>query len=97
MFRVATRSFAPANIASRRQAQLLGCQVVSLSNQKGLLEIVHKLLHIDGKPCELCNRVAAAHRHDDPFVSVLRIADEHWLRNLIGALFSPAALKVFIR
>ncbi len=42
MFRVATRSFAPANIGPRRQARLLGCQIVSCRDQQGLLEIVRK-------------------------------------------------------
>src|SRR6202040_180376 len=37
MFRVATRSFAPANVGCARQARLLGCQIVRQSYQQGLL------------------------------------------------------------
>jgi hypothetical protein len=45
MFRVATRSFAPANIGPGRQARLLGCQIASSPGQQGLLEIVRTVLH----------------------------------------------------
>src|ERR1700731_550638 len=54
MFRVATRSFAPANIGCARQARLLGCQIVRHSFQRGLLEIACMLTHPRGQRCERC-------------------------------------------
>ena len=64
MFRVATRSFAPANISCRRQARLLGCQIASHPYQRGLLEIVRKIVHPDGGHCERCDHGGTAHRSD---------------------------------
>ena len=60
MFRVATRSFAPSNIGCRRQARLFGCQIAHYPYQRGLLEIVHNIVHADGGRCERCRR-----RRDD--------------------------------
>ena len=71
MFRRATRSFAPANIGCRRQARLLGCQIVSNHDQQGLLEIVRKVVHLNGDHCERCNEgnVGQIQRRSIPFGS----------------------------
>jgi hydroxymethylpyrimidine pyrophosphatase-like HAD family hydrolase len=86
MFRVATRSFAPANIGCARQARLLGCRIVHAPFQRGLLEIVRAITHPDGRQCERCaegkRRSARSH---DPFMEVLRAADRRWAVNLVGA------------
>jgi hydroxymethylpyrimidine pyrophosphatase-like HAD family hydrolase len=98
MFRVATRSFAPANIGCARQARLLGCRIARHSYQRGLLEIACALTHPDGQRCESCaeSKTTSARSHD-LFLDVLRAADRSWATNLIGALFRPGTFKIFMR
>ncbi len=89
MFRVATRSFAPANVGPRRQARLLGCQIASHPDQQGLLEIVRKIIHPNNGHCERCDHGEQFPRDDgDLFLSVLQAADQRWTTNLRRAIFS---------
>jgi len=98
MFRAATRSFAPANIACRRQARFLGCQIAAHYDQQGLLEIVRKLLHADNHPCQRCKQGEVDQGYnEDLFLSVLRAADQSWAANLRAAIVDPMAYSVFIR
>jgi hydroxymethylpyrimidine pyrophosphatase-like HAD family hydrolase len=98
MFRVATRSFAPANVGPRRQARLFGCQIASNYHQRGLLEIVRKIIHPDDGSCARCGHGERISRGDDDlFLSVLKAADERWTTNLRRAMLDPIAFKVFIR
>jgi hydroxymethylpyrimidine pyrophosphatase-like HAD family hydrolase len=98
MFRVASRSFAPANISCGRQARLLGCQFVSYPYQRGLLEIVRKIIHPDAVPCERCGDVEKfSNGGDDLFLSVLKAADQSWTANLFSAILDPTAFRIFIR
>jgi hydroxymethylpyrimidine pyrophosphatase-like HAD family hydrolase len=98
MFRVATRSFAPANIGCAPQARLLGCQIVRHSYQRGLLEIVRVLTHPDGRRCERCAEAESmSARGDDLFMDVLRTADRKWITNLMGAAFSRNIFRIFKR
>jgi hydroxymethylpyrimidine pyrophosphatase-like HAD family hydrolase len=98
MFRVATQSFAPANIGPRRQARLLGCRIASSPNQRGLLEIVGKITHPDDRHCERCAHGKTFPRNgDDLFLSVLRAADQPWTANLLKAILDPTAFRHFIR
>ena len=98
MFRQATRSFAPANIGCKRQARLLGCQIVPNHDQQGLLEIVRKIVHSDNDVhCERCNEGTGLHSSDDLFLSVLDAADQRWAKNLLRAILHPTALKMFLR
>ena len=98
MFRVATRSFAPANVGPRRQARLLGCQIASRSYQEGLLEIVRKIVHPDDRNCERCSEGQRFPRNDnDLFLSLLQAADQKWTTNLLRAVFDPTAYRVFVR
>jgi hypothetical protein len=98
MFRVATRSFAPANIGCARQARLLGCQIARHADQRGLLEIARVLTHPDGQGCERCAgaRTTSA-RGDDLFMDVLRAADRTWATNLIDAIFDRGIFRIFKR
>jgi hydroxymethylpyrimidine pyrophosphatase-like HAD family hydrolase len=87
-FRVATRSFAPANIGCVREARLLGCRIARRSYQRGLLEIARALVgakdherRSDGEP-----PVPVATR-DDTFMQALRAADRGWPANLVDAVF----------
>ena len=98
MFRVATRSFAPANIGCARQARLLGCQITRGSYQRGLLEIARALTHPRGQRCERCAEdETRPARGEDLFMDLLRTADRKWATNLIGAIFDHGILRVFKR
>jgi hydroxymethylpyrimidine pyrophosphatase-like HAD family hydrolase len=98
MFRVATRSFAPANIGCARQARLLGCQIARHADQRGLLEIARVLTHPDGQGCERCaGAKTTSARGDDLFMDVLRAADRTWAANLIDAIFDRGIFRIFKR
>jgi hydroxymethylpyrimidine pyrophosphatase-like HAD family hydrolase len=98
MFRVASGSFAPSNIGCRRQARLLGCEISHYPYQRGLLDIIDKIVHsrkwererstVGETPMPGC---------DDLFMMVLQAADQTWARNMLGAMFSPAAFRTFVR
>jgi hydroxymethylpyrimidine pyrophosphatase-like HAD family hydrolase len=97
MFRVATRSFAPANIACRRQAQLLGCHIVSRHDQGGLLQVARKIVHCDGGRCGRCIEGGRFPlQSDDLFLSLLGTADRSVTANLVRAMFAPSAVKMLI-
>jgi hydroxymethylpyrimidine pyrophosphatase-like HAD family hydrolase len=85
MFRVATRSFAPANIGCARQARLLGCRIARHPYQRGLLEIARAITHTDGE--RRSDGKSASVRGHDLFLDILRAADRKWATNLMGALF----------
>jgi hydroxymethylpyrimidine pyrophosphatase-like HAD family hydrolase len=98
MFRVATRSFAPANIGCARQARLLGCQIARHAHQRGLLEIARVLTHPDGHRCERCaDGKTTSARGDDLFMDVLRTADREWSTNLIRAVLDRGIFGIFMR
>ena len=96
MFRMATRSFAPANINCRAQARLLGCRTARYPHQRGLLEIVGKIINLDKAPGVLGERPLIP-RDDDIFMTVLRAADQTWTTNLANAVFNRTAFRIFIR
>jgi hydroxymethylpyrimidine pyrophosphatase-like HAD family hydrolase len=98
MFRVATRSFAPANIGCARQAQILGCRIARHADQRGLLEIARALAHPDGARCQHCaegNTPAA--RAPDLFMDVLRAADRSRIANLFGTVLDRSRFRIFTR
>jgi hydroxymethylpyrimidine pyrophosphatase-like HAD family hydrolase len=98
MFRVASRSFAPANVACGRQARLLGCEIASRHDQQGLLEIVRNILHPDGGHCQRCGEAEAhAQCGDDLFFTALRAADRKWSANLLAAMFDPLSYRMLVR
>jgi hydroxymethylpyrimidine pyrophosphatase-like HAD family hydrolase len=98
MFGVATRCFAPANITCRNQARLHGCTIVPNRDQRGLLDIVHKIIHPDGGDCEVCSRVkSAALSRNDLLLAALQAGDQNWSTNLRRALRSQAAYKFFFQ
>jgi hypothetical protein len=86
MFRVATRSFAPANIGCARQAQILGCRIARHADQRGLLEIARALAHPDGTRCQHCAEATTTALGPDLFMDVLRAADRGWVANLMNAV-----------
>ena len=90
MFRVASRSFAPANISCAPQARLLGCRIVGKPHQRGLLEIARLLAPADGKTSEHRVQGGACSAGDGLFLELLRAADRGWAANLGRAVFGRA-------
>jgi hypothetical protein len=95
MFRVATRSFAPANIGCARQARLLGCRIARHPYQRGLLEIARAITHTDGG--RRSDDKSTSVRGHDLFLDMLRAADRKWATNLMGALFDVGRFRSFSR
>jgi hydroxymethylpyrimidine pyrophosphatase-like HAD family hydrolase len=95
MFRVATRSFAPAQISCRRQARLLGCAVSRHRYQRGLLDIVRTLVGCGpgGDPIERANESDS----ETLFLGLLRAADQTNVLSVIRALFDRATFRIFVR
>jgi hypothetical protein len=96
-FRVATHSFAPANIGCARQARLLGCRIVRHPYQRGLLEIARALTHPDGRRNEPGATSKMPPRSPDVFLDILRAADRRWTTNLMDALFDTGRFSVLGR
>ena len=97
MFRVASQSFAPANIGCRRQARILRCKIASCHDQRGLLEIARKIVNRDNERRGQCGDSGRFPLHgDDLFVSLLEAADRSLSANLVRAMIDPTALKLFI-
>jgi hydroxymethylpyrimidine pyrophosphatase-like HAD family hydrolase len=87
-FRVATRSFAPANIGCAREARLLGCRIARHSYQRGLLEIAQAIARRDGRQVDQPVKSKMPSDHSsDLFLDILRTADRKWTTNLVCALF----------
>lgn len=98
MFRVATHSFAPANIGCPRQARLLGCQIVGHSYQRGLLEIARALTHPNGRQStRRANGKMTSSRSRDLFMNVLQAADKKWTTNLMSAVYDRSTFRIFTR
>jgi hypothetical protein len=93
MFRVATRSFAPANIGCARQARLLGCRIARHPYQRGLLEIARAITLTDGERSS--DGQSTSVRGQDLFLDILRAADLKWATNLMGALFDLGWFRSF--
>jgi hydroxymethylpyrimidine pyrophosphatase-like HAD family hydrolase len=92
MFRVATRSFAPANISCRPTASLLQCQISDQAYQPGLLQIVRSIVHPSGDRCKRCD-IAISAPDGDLFFHLLQVADQTRLKRLVKASLDPFALK----
>jgi hydroxymethylpyrimidine pyrophosphatase-like HAD family hydrolase len=91
MFRVATRSFAPANIGCRREARLVGCRIARQSFQRGLLEIARTITRQDVRDDKRKSKeTMALTRGDDLLIDVLAVADRTWSKNLWNALLDRA-------
>ena len=86
-FRVATRSFAPANIGCAREARLLGCRIARRSRQRGLLEIARTVVSLHGREGQAAGEAyTPPAARDDAFMEALRAADRGWGANLVDAL-----------
>jgi len=95
MFRVATRSFAPAQISCRRRARLLGCTVSRYRYQRGLLDIVRTLF--DCGPGDGPIEKASVPEGEALFLDLLRAADHPNVGALVRALFNRATFTIFVR
>ena len=96
MFRVATRGFAPANIGCKRQAKLLGCHIAAHRDQRGLLDIVHKILQSE-RPSRAHNDAISPRCADNLFFSILCAADGGGPAHLLRAMAHSKAYKFFVR
>jgi len=94
MFRKATRSFAPAHIPCRREAELLGCKVAGRSYQGGLLEAAQTLV---AKSRPRPTQLPTASEGEALFADILRAADRRNVRSLAGALLVRETYDYFIR
>ncbi|WP_298352541.1 HAD hydrolase family protein [Rhodoblastus sp.] len=92
MFRIASRCYAPANIASATQARLLGCRIVARAHQGGLLEIARA---IAGEEAPRGKHKPA--REPDFLFEVLRAADENGTRHLFRFLLNSATYRLMLR
>jgi len=89
MFRIASRSYAPANISCGAQARDLGCRIVAEPFQSGLLAIARTITGDSGASMQV--------PEGDLFFDLLRIADSSQWRKLVVALFDPRAYRIFLR
>ena len=93
MFRVATRSFAPANIGCARQARLLGCGIARHAYQRGLLEIARALIASGhGGRCETLRRSTDRGARRRPFMDVLARRGPRGGLEPVRVLLRPARL-----
>jgi len=97
MFRVARRSFAPAQIGCAREARRLGCRIAARPNQSGLLAIARDLVHPDGKRCPHCAVFKRNWPRGDLFFDLLETADKSPWSLLFQALMDPKALRIFVK
>lgn len=95
MFRMATHSFAPAQISCRQQARLLGCAVSRYRYQRGLLDIARAL--VDGGPGGGPIESPSDSDGEALFLDLLRAADHPNARGLVRALFDRATFRIFVR
>ena len=96
MFRASTRSFAPGNIACRREARSLGTWIADREYQPGLLEAVRRIAHSDGKDCDRCRALTDAWpKSRDLFTELLKAADQKPLLSFIRALWGRSTLDMF--
>ena len=89
MFRIATRSYAPANISCSAQARHLGCRFVDEPFQRGLLAIARAITGDETTSLRL--------PEGDLFFDLLRIADRSQLRKLFATILDPKAYRIFLR
>ena len=88
-FRVATASFAPANIGCAREARLLGCRIARGANQAGLLEIARALVGTYRRDDRAdAGALPLPVARDDAFMDALRAADRGVIGNVVKLGFS---------
>jgi hydroxymethylpyrimidine pyrophosphatase-like HAD family hydrolase len=96
MFAAATRSYAPAHIACKQSARMLGCALGNGTYQVGLLDIVRRIVHDDGRRCARCTACERLlSNNSDLFVEMLKIADLGRISSLAKAIVSRRVLSAF--
>lgn len=97
MFRVATHSFAPGQIACAAAARLLGCRIANHAYQKGFLECAQAIVELRGKnaqpPSISMSTLAPQERY---LLNTLEVADRTAMNSLIRAMLDPSVLQNFI-
>jgi HAD superfamily hydrolase (TIGR01484 family) len=98
MFRVANRSFAPGQFGRSDLVKGNGGQIARHRFQRGLLAIVHSVVHPDGGRCESCPPIELERgTHDELFVDLLETADKNSLLLLLRAVLHPSAFQVLVK
>ena len=99
MFRVARRSFAPAQISCRSVARRLGCRIADRPYQAGLLSSVRSILHPDGRQCDRCRTGGRVTMREAGalFAELLEVADQRRVRLLLRTLSDPRTLRTFAK
>ena len=96
MFRIADKSFAPAQVDHRAIAEAMGCQIASQPYQLGLLNIAKSLVHNDSNFEKHSSIHLDVNDRNGLFVELLRIADQPRSALLMRAFLSPAVFKLFV-
>lgn len=97
MFRVATRSFAPAHIDCANEARLAGCRISPYACQRGLSDIAREIVRSSGQRDTYAHNTATGSGPEHLFLELLRAADRTWFKNVTGALFDRIISRRFIR
>ena len=97
MFRAATKSFAPGHVSCRSEAQAIGCYIDAEPIQKGLLNIVRRIVHSEKSRCEFCKAAERPRQGDrNLLLQVLKHADESQMKRLLRAMFDPMVRRSFL-
>ena len=97
MFAVARNSFAPGHIWCRSEAKAIGCYIDAEPFQRGLLNIVRKIVHPEESGCECCRLAELPERAGrDLVLQVLKHADESRMKRLLRAMFDPMVTRSFL-
>lgn len=92
MFRVANRSFAPAQIPCGGVARRLGCLVMQYPFQLGLLSAVRAIVHQRSDTrCSICSQTVPA--AGGLVLGLLKIADESRARKWLRTMMDPTAMR----
>lgn len=98
MFKLATRSYAPAHTPVKELALLLGCHVVDQPYQAGFYQIVRDIIHSNGDTCVSCYEP----QYDDNvqtniLLKLLAEADRSKPKRFLSAIVDRRSLKAFVK
>jgi len=98
MFRVATRSFAPAHIGCARAARLLECRIAGMSYQRGLLEIAELIAGTDATTgAETSAHSPLKDGESNWWLDALKAADRGTTANLVRAMAGISSWGALLR
>jgi hydroxymethylpyrimidine pyrophosphatase-like HAD family hydrolase len=86
MFRVASRSFAPAQIGCAGTARLLGCRISRYAYQRGLYDIARTIASDQDRKSSISTDGTVI--SDDVFFDLLKVADMSFAKRILRTVFS---------